>query len=78
MASVKFSKDSAEFSWFGDFWKTVQKYWNPENGDYWKEAYEDLSSLYDKYAENPKLARFGKKMTLAYLEFLEGESRIEG
>ncbi len=79
MASIKFKKDSAEFKWFGEFWKIVQKYWLPEKNDlhFFENAFEDLSKMYDKYNGNTKLDRFSRVMILAFMNFLDGEAKIE-
>ena len=79
MASKKFEKGSQEFSWFGEFWQVVQKYWIPEvNDDYWEQAADEIEKFYKKYENTEKLNRFTKKMAVAYLEFLDEEYRING
>ena len=77
MAKATFTKDSSEFRWFGDFWKLVQKYWNPEDKpEYWEEAYKDFDKLYTSYGKDTKLSRFSHIMTIALMNFLEGECKI--
>ncbi len=52
MASKKFSKDSKEFQFFGEFWKLAQKYYVPEESDeYWDNLIKDCSSLCNKYKD---------------------------
>lgn len=76
MASARFEKGSKEFRWFGDFWQIVQKYWNPEDSDfYWDGVTKDINQLYEKYKSDEKLERFTKKMAIAYEEFLVEENR---
>lgn len=79
MASQKFEKGSAEFSWFGEFWQMVQKYWIPEvNDNYWKQVTDEIEDFYKKHENTDKLGRFTKKMSIAYLEFLDEEFRTNG
>jgi len=52
MASKRFSKDSREFQFFGEFWKLAQKYYVPEESDeYWDNLIKDCSSLCNKYKD---------------------------
>lgn len=76
MANAKFEKGSKEFSWFGDFWRIVQKYWIPEDSDcYWDGVTTDINKLYEKYKSNDKMERFTKAIGVRFIEFLEEESR---
>lgn len=50
MGSVKFEKGSQEFSFFGEFWMLVQKYYIPEDADeYWERLDNDANDLANKY-----------------------------
>lgn len=78
MASQKFEKGSKEFQWFGDFWQVVQTIWKVEDdAEYWDGVNRVTEALYQKYKNCEKLERFCKKMTVAYVEFLDEEARSD-
>lgn len=78
MASKKFEKGSREFEWFGDFWTMVQRFWNQEDNDqYWENLTTYAEEFYQKYSQDGKLERFSKALTVAFIEFLEGEWKID-
>ena len=50
MASEKFTKDSEEFKFFGEFWQLAQKYYVTEDSDeYWENLIKDCVALEKKY-----------------------------
>ncbi len=79
MASASFKKGDKEFEWFTDFWKVVQKFWEPEfdNHDYWEDLLAFCGTVCDKFKSDPKLRHFSLKMMTAYAEFLDEEARGE-
>ncbi len=77
MASATFKKGSEEFEWFTDFWKIVQKFWEPEkdNPQYWEELLAFCGTCCDKYKSNEKLWHFSIKTLLALSAFLDEQAR---
>ena len=50
MAAVKFPKGSEEWMMFGDLYKLMQEYWEPEETDeYWNSLVSAAKEFHNKY-----------------------------
>lgn len=67
MASVKFNKDSPEFTIFNEFWSLLQKYYIPDTSDeYWEAVIKDTDRF---VADNPHpLTRMLSRLLITFLE----------
>ena len=71
MAAVRFQKGSEEWMMFGDLYKLMQDYWEPEDTDeYWLSLSAAVRDFHDKYQ-----TEIAKELALAVMNGIEGEWR---
>lgn len=67
MASVKFNKDSPEFTILNEFWAMLQKFYVPEESDeYWQEFIAEYDDFIRRHPD--ELSRQLLKAMHIYLE----------
>lgn len=67
----KFAKGSSEWMMFMDYWTLCQKYWEPDDNDYyWESVVKETDVFYRKYN-----SEFAKSLALTLVNELERKSR---
>ena len=67
----KFAKGSSEWMMFMDYWALCQKYWEPDDNDYyWESVVKETDVFYRKYN-----SEFAKSLALTLVNELERKSR---
>ena len=69
MAAVRFQKGSEEWMMFGDLYKLMQDYWEPEETDeYWLSLSASVRDFHDKYQ-----TEIARELALAVMNGIERE-----
>lgn len=69
---MKFTKNSDEFKFFGEYYEVVKTYYEMSN-DEWDKAIDAVNNLCERWKNNPKVYRLAVKLGMAFLRFADEE-----